>query len=323
MTKFIGRIADIGIAKETTRGTAESSATFYLPKMSFTYDDKIEQVIDESSVGVIEDATGASIVGKMAEGEFEGKIGDKSIGLLLLSVFGTVSSTVSETVVYTHSFSVAESAQHQSLTVFQEDPNQDYKYALGMIDRFSLDVSLGQFAKITAGFKSKAGATATLTPSYTAENNFLPQHGTLKYASTTAGLGAGTAVNIKSFKLDIVTNVENEMVLGSTAPADLLNKQFAVSGTVEMIFTDETFKTQLLADTAQALRIRLTNSDVTIGTTKNPQLTFDLNKVKWGEFTRNYGNDDLVSVTASFKAFYDLTTSGMITAELINLQTSY
>ena len=32
MTKFIGALSDVGIAKEASRGTAESSATFYLPK---------------------------------------------------------------------------------------------------------------------------------------------------------------------------------------------------------------------------------------------------------------------------------------------------
>lgn len=324
MSKFIGRLADIGIKKESVRGTAESTASFYLPKMSFSYDDKIDQVVDESSYGVIEDSTGASIVAKYAMGEFEGKVGDKSIGLLLLATLGTVSTTgPTQTTVYTHSFSVQEDNQCDSLTIFQDDPNQDYKYGLGMIDSFALDVSLGAFAKVTCGFRSKVGETASLSPSYSVENNFLPQHGTVVYASSLSGLDAGTEVTLRSVKLNIAKNVEDDRRIGSVHAVDILNKQMAVEGSMELVFDAETFKTFMLADTAKALRIRLTNTDVTIGSSMNPKLTFDLAKVKFSEFSRKYGNDDIVTVDVSFKAFYSTTDSSMITAQLINEQTSY
>lgn len=326
MAKFIGRLADIGIKKETTRGTAETSATFWLPKMSFSYDDKIDQVIDESSVGVIEDATGASIIGKHAEGEFEGKIGDKSIGLLILATLGTVSTTgPTETSVYTHTFTVQEDAQCDSITILQDDPNQDYKYPLGMVSTFGLDVSLGQFAKVTVAFRSKIGSTASLSPSYTAENNFLPQHGTLKYATSQSGLGAGTSVNIRSVQLTINKNVEDDMKIGSEEPVDILNKQMSVEGTMELVFDGETFKDFMLADTAKAIRIELTNDDVIIqsGGTLNPKLTIDLYSVKFNEYSRNYGNDDIVTATVGFKAFYSLSDSAMIRAVLVNAQSSY
>ncbi|CAB4151517.1 hypothetical protein UFOVP594_19 [uncultured Caudovirales phage] len=324
MSKFIGRLADIGVAIETTRGTAESTATFWLPKMSMSYDDKIDQVIDESSIGVIEDSTGASIIAKYGEGEFEGKIGDKSIGVLLKSILGTVSTTTGgQTSTYSHTITVQQDAQHDSITIFQDDPNQDYKYGLGMINTMDIDVALGEFCKVTCSFRSKAGATATLTPSYTAENNFLPQHGVIKYATTQAGLSAGTSVALKSVKLSFNSNVEDDRKIGSLDPVDILNKQFSAEGSVEMVFDTELFKTQLLADTAQALRVELTNTDVTIGTSLNPKLTIDFYKVKWGEFTRNYANNDVVSVTASFKAFYSMTDSAMMQIVLLNAQATY
>lgn len=324
MSKFIGRLSDVGIAKEGTRGTKETSADFWLPKQSMSLDDGIEQVIDESSLGVIEDATEATVVGKYAEGEIEGNILDKSFGLLLLSALGGVSTTgPSETTVYTHDFTVGQSAQHQSLTLFLDDGNQDYSYPLAMIQSLALDVSLGQFAKYTASFRSKVGETATHTPSYTTENHFLPQHGSVKIASAAAGLGAASAIDIRSVQLSINKNVEDDRVIGSTDPSDILNKQFSVEGSVELVFDDETFKTQMLADTAQAMRIRLTNSDVTIGSTLNPQITIDLAKVKFSNFQRGYGNDDIVTATVDFKALYKVSESGMISVEVINEQSSY
>jgi hypothetical protein len=324
MSKFIGRLVDVGVAKESVRGTAETSATFWLPKLSMSVDDMIEQAVDESSIGVIEDSTGASVIVKRAEGEIEGNISDKSFGLLLLSALGGVSTTgPSQTTVYTHAFSVGQSAQHQSLTIFQDDPNQDYKYANGVIDSLDIDASIGNFAKYKAGFRAKQGATATLTPSYTAENIFLPHHGSLKTASALAGLGAASAIDIRSVKLSIKANAEDDIKLGSIAPADILNKQFSCEGTIELVYNDETFKTDMLADTAKAMRIRLSNTDVTIGSSLNPQITIDLAKVKFSNFSRNYSNDDIVVATVDFKAFYSMTDSKMVTVELVNTTTSY
>lgn len=322
--KFIGRLVDFGIAKEATRGTAEASVDFYLPKVSLSIDDGIDQVVDESSVGVIEDAANASVIATFAEAEIEGNILDKSFGLILLAALGSVSTTgPSQTTVYTHAFSILQSAQHPSLTLFLDDPNQDYKYALGVLRSLDIDVVLGQYARYKAAFRAKAGATATLSPSYTTENHFLPQHGSLKTASTLAGLDAATALNVRSVKFSINKNAEDDRKIGSVAQADILTKQVSVEGSLELTFDDNTFKTEMLADTAKAMRLELTNTAVTIGSSLNPQLTLDLAKVKFSKFERKYENDGIVTATVDFKAFYSLGDASMITGELINEQSSY
>ncbi len=324
MSKFIGRLVDVGIAKEASRGTAESAATFWLPKISLTLDDGIEQTIDESSHGIIEDATDAKVVGKFATGEIEGHIGDQSFGLLLLAAFGTVTTgSAQETVVYPHTFTVEQSAQHDSLTLFLDDPNQDYKYALAVLETLEIEAMLGQFAKYRASFRSKAGETATLSPSYTAENHFLPQHITLKYADDEDDLGSGTTVNVRSFKASINKNIEDDRKLGSLDQVDILNKQFSVEGTLELVFDANTFKTFMLTDAAKAVRLELENTDVTIGDTLHPKLTIDMAKAKFSSFEKNYENDGVVTATVNFKAFYSTTESEMITAVLTNLKTSY
>jgi len=323
MSKFIGALANIGIAKEAVRGTAETSATFYLPKMALSVDDVIDQVIDENTIGVIEDSIGAGLVHKASDIEIEGKIGAKSIGLLLYCLFGSKAVSGPTDSAYTHTFTVAQSAQHQSLTVFQDDPNQDYKYALGMIKKFDMNIELKKFAIFKVGLRAKAGATATLTPSYSAEDSFLPQHGIIKVATTQAGLTAASALSLRAVKLSIEKNVEEDNAIGSTAPVDILNKQIAIEGEIEVVFNDETFKTQMLADTAQALRIQLNNTDSLIGSTSTPVLTIDLHSVKYSDFKRNYVNGDVVTATVKFKAFYKLADSKMVTCTLVNAQTSY
>lgn len=323
MSKFIGALANIGFTKEAVRGTAETTPTFWVPNTSFSMDDVIEQVIDENVLGTIEDSVDAKVVHKSSEGEMEGKIGDKSLGLLLYSLLGAKAVTGPTDSAYTHTFTVAQSAQHQSLTIFQDDPNQDYKYALAMLKNWELNCELGKFVTYKVGFKAKQGVTSSVTATYAAENTFLPQHGVFKIAATAAGLGAASAFNIRSVKLSVNKNIQEDNAIGNVAPVDILNTQLSIEGEIEAVFNDETFKTQMLADTVQAMRIDLINTDVLIGATSKPQLTIDLNAVKFSEFTRNYSNKDITTATVKFKAFYKLADAKMVTMTLINAQASY
>lgn len=321
--KFIGRKADFGIAKEAVRGTAIAAATFYLPKSSISLDDEVEKFVDEASIGVVEDSVESVNVKKVAVGEFEGKIGDKSLGLLLLNMLGSVATTGPVDSAFTHTFSVLQSAQKPSLTLFLDDDNQDYTYALGMLNEMTISVLLKSYAMVRASFRSKKGATATLTPSYSAENHFLPKHGIFKLASTQAGLTAAPGTNIRSINITLSNNLEDDDAIGSEDPVDILAKQFSVKGTVELVFDTESIKTLMMANTVQAMRVELNNSDVLIGITSTPKLTIDLHNVKFLNFRRNYENNGIVIVTAEFMGHYKLADSKAITIALINAQASY
>lgn len=322
--KILGRRISLGVAKETVRGTAETAATFYLPLLSKSYDEKIEQVVDESSIAVIEDSVDAKIIKKFAAGDFECNIGDKSFGLLLLSLLGTVGSAVKETTAYNHTFSLAQTAQHQALTMFVDDPNvQDYKYPLGMVESLEINLETGKFATFKIGVRSKKGATATLTPSYTAENNFLAQHAVFKIATNLAGLTAASAISIKKITLKFSPKLEDDNVLGSVEPADFNNTEFSVDGSVELTYDDATFITALTGDTAKAMRLDMINTDVTIGATSNPELKIDFAKVKFQEVARKMDNKSIITQTLKFKAFYSMTDSQLLSIVLTNLQTAY
>jgi hypothetical protein len=107
-------------------------------------------------------------------------------------------------------------------------------------------------------------------------------------------------------------------------PADILNKQFVCSGTIEALFDDEaTFKTVVLGDTAKAARFDIKNTGITIGTSSNPELKIDLAKVKFSEITRATPIGDLVKQTLGFKAYYSLSDSKLFQCILTNLAVSY
>jgi hypothetical protein len=323
--KGIGRLVSIGMTKEATRGTAESSATYWTPWSSLTLDEKKEFATDDQSYGVIEDNTGLTETKKWAEGTLQGYVGDQTFGLILYSHFGGYAVTGSGP--YTHTFSVGQNAQHQSLTFFLHDPlsAQDYKYAGGVVEKLDITAELKKFLSYNAGFKAKSGATASsFTPSTTTENRFVPQYLSAKFASSISGLSSATAIALKSVKLSSNGNVEDQEVLGSLDPADFLNKEFTVSGSFEAIWKGESdFKTAFMGPTAQAIEFDFVNSDVTIDTSYNPELKFTLAKATFQELGRPFAVKDLVYQTVSFTGSYSLSDTKMIEAVLINDVTTY
>ncbi|MDQ3158808.1 MAG: phage tail tube protein [bacterium] len=328
MSKGIGRILQVGVAKETVRGTSEAAATYYIPFSDASIEEKDEKALRNQSRGIIEESVGEDIVRQWAEGSITAPLTDKSFGLILLATFGTCTTGANvdgSGTIKDHVFTVAQSAQHQALSIFLDDPlgGQDYKFAMGVISSLEINYERGKFIEFSANFMSKKGATATLTPSATTENLFLPNHFVFKVASAQSGLTAATAIPMKSLKLSIEKNVEADDVLGSLAPADFLNKQFIITGELEAIWQNESdFKTAALAGTAQAMRLDLLHT-VTIGTAAKPQLRIDLNSVVFGEFKTPIKIDDVMVQTLSFKAHYSTTDSKMVTATLTNAVASY
>lgn len=60
MAKGIGRQQSVGIAKETTRGTAVASAAYWLPFSDAALEEKFENFTQDEAYGVIEDSVGRS-----------------------------------------------------------------------------------------------------------------------------------------------------------------------------------------------------------------------------------------------------------------------
>lgn len=330
MSKFIGRKFNLGLAKETTRGTAVAAA-FWMPLLSVANDDEISLVTNESSVGVIEDSIGADKTAERSMTEIEGRLNNSGFGLIVLAALGTEGTPAlvgGESLVYDHTFTVAESAQHPSLTISISEPNatgaSSLRYVLNMLDSLEVEAEIEKYAIYKAKFQGNKNATATNTPSYEAtEYAFLPQHGEFKLATNLAGLDAASAINIRKLNFIVSKNIEEDRALGSLASIDRLNKQFAIDGTVEIIYDARTYiDTNLLGDVYRAMRVRFTNTDATIGTSANPRMTFDFARTKFSEIARKIDLNGIVTQTLKFKAFYSTADSAMVSVVIRNLQST-
>lgn len=327
MTKFIGRLFNIGIGKETTRATGVASS-YWLPTAEITFDEKVDQIKDGNTIGRIENQSDAKVVKKYAEGSLSSIVNDDSFGLILNATFGTVVTTGPSDSAYTHTFSVYQSAQHQSLSINVNEPNaqstSSLRFALAMVDSLDVDFEVGQFPMYSVGIMANISSATTATVSYTAPNNFKPQDGSIRIADTYANLTSATSYACRKASLSFSKNLEDDHNLGSTTVTDRLNKQFQVTGSLELLYNDREFiDTFLKADLQRALQIKFTNTDRTIGVSTNPSITFKLNKVKFQEVARAIGKDDLVIQTVNFEAYYSLNDSKMLDAILVNSVSSY
>lgn len=323
MSKYIGRKVAIGFGKETVRGTAVAP-TYWVPQSELTLDEKVTQAVDESSIGVIENAIDSKVVERMVEGNVKVHVGADSIGLFLLSGLGAVTTTLDDpaTGANTHAFSVLQSAQHPSFTIAEVNPDENVAYALGMVESMEFALALQEFSSVNVTVRAKKGATATNTVALAEETKFIPQDISLKLATDLAGLGVATPICVKAINLTITKNLEDDRCFGSTDPSDINNKQLVIEGTFEALYSSDALKTLVTGATPQAMRVRFTSADEVVTGTPY-QLTIDLARVKLTEIARNLTNNDLVRQTLSFKAYYSIADSQSITAELINDVTAY
>lgn len=324
--KFIGPQFSIGIGKESSRGTAVA-ATQWLPWTSLSVDDKITQVKDPSAFGVVEQGLGAEIATFTSEAQLEGLILDQSFGLILKALMGTESKTTvaGESAVYDHAFTVAQSAQHPSLSLSVYGPNESsgLVYPLAMLDTLDLTFELGKYAMYKATFKANKSSSQSNTVSFASENRFRPQDGSFGYATDLAGLASPTTVQIKKLTLSFKKNTEDDDVLGNQSPVDRLNKGFECTGTVELYYSDRTFiDTIMLGDLYKAIQIVMANTDVTIGTGSHPTFTFNAAKVKLEEVARKFSAKDITMQTLKFTCFYSAGDTEMVDITLRNTASS-
>lgn len=317
MAKFIGRQQEVGIGRESTRGTIVAPS-IWVPKTNFNVEDKATKARTQGSYGNILGGDDALVSEKYSQGELEIELQDNAIALLLYALFGSLSSA-SFNSVYKHTLSIANSVQHQSLSLHMNDPigaadspTKTIAYARAMVDQLEISSRIGELVMAKVSFLAMQHRDWTRqTPSYTAQNKFTHKHVSIKVASDTSGLGAASRINVQELTLTIKKNVVREMSLGTVQPVDIVNKRIEISGKLKLTHEDRTWRDYMMNGTTKAMRIAFANGDVTIGAT-NPQVQLDLAKVDFDQWEPAHALDDLSTQEITFNALYDPTSGTLI-----------
>jgi len=327
MSRIIGRLGSVGIAVEAVRGTAVAPL-FWVPVTGKDFDDKVDYIDNDSGMGNIAEKNDAIVNHKWGEGGYDGKIFDRSVGVELVALFGQspVSTQRASSGVYDHVFNLAQNNQHKSLSLSYKDANESLRWAMAMLNSWNLEGATDNYVRRTAQYISKKATTGvSQSVSYTEENEFGPSDisfsiGTVDSLSSLTG---ASSIGATGGSIEIAKNAEALYKLGTAEPDDIVNKQFAVTGTVDLFMDDTTYKALVLAGGKVSLRVKLLNTAIDLGSGHNPGLTIDLPRVKLGEFEGGFDNNDIRTQTISFEGLFSLVEAKAITATLTNRTTSY
>lgn len=324
MAKFIGRRVNVGISKESAHGTA-GTTILTIPKTNYTFDDKANQVRSGEGFSHISGAGSQSIVaGRFSEGALEGEINVNSFGLLLLATLGSSTVAAYQTSAYKHTFALANTNEHTSLTIFTKDPIGDTAFKGCVIDTLEITATPDEIVKFNAGFKGRKGNDWNWTAGYAVDYKFVGRDLVFKVAADIASLAASTAISIKELKLTISKNADYDWVLGTLEPENVLNKQFLVQGSLTLNYEDRTWRDYMLNGSTKSLGILLTNTRQTIGVAGNPAFYIEFPVVDFSEWESARGNEDIAGQTFNFTALFDIATSKVISdCYLQNTTVSY
>lgn len=326
MPGFIGRKTAVGLAKETTRGTAVSPE-HWLRLTDFDFDDQNEVIARTGRQALIEQNYGGDVIKKWAEGSLQGNITSDGFGLILLQMLGSASTSTNADPsgnVYDHTFSVDNSNTHQSLTVTLDDPEVGDKQYTNVIGS-SLEIAAAQdaYATFNAGMMGNAETDGTESPSFSTEQFFRPQDISFKHASDKSSLGGASKVDVRSVTVNIEKNPEGIWNLGSQSATEFYNKAFAITLDLELIHQDDTFRDYFMGGDSRALQVDMTNQSQTIGDSANPSLTLEFAEAQLTDWSRSLPSDDLSTETMTWRIDYNSSNSEMIDAVLTNTTTSY
>ena len=322
---WIGRRQAIGIGVEATRGVGVAPS-YWLNVNEFSFKDIPDRALSEASFGGIWGGDQAPKTLEHAEGSMNVELGDQSLGALLYAVFGTLSTSADTPVAgaYTHTYTLANTNQHKSLSIHTIDPIGQLLFEMSMVDNFEMNIELNSIISANVDFMAKGSATSgSQTDTYGAEKKFIGRYLTFKTASDTSGLGAATGINLKSLKLRFEKNAEVNATLSTVQPEDIVNRRFNITGEIVLNYEDRTWLDYLKNATDRAVRIDLTHEDFITGTTPY-QFTLDLSKVAFDTWDADFSLDEIVTQTLTFSALYDTSNANVVNScTLINAIASY
>jgi hypothetical protein len=314
MGTIIGRQIELGVAKETVRGTAKTTADRWLRKVTASIFPKSEIAVDDTSRATFEDAEGSRVTRTWYEGDLEGILHADMLGYFLMNLYGTVNTAAATGTAKNHTFSMLQTPFHPSYTFFLKDGSVVQEtISLGMFKSLSVMAKTDDYLRFKASMIGAVGAANAASPTYGTDFDFISRDIVIKMASTSGGLSGATAIPVKEMSIDWKQTLTPSFVFGGYPPTDILNSDFSIEGKFTLDFADTTYRALLTTDTQNYMQIVITGAAIVGGGSSNPKLDLTLNKVQVMDWNRGGGANELVSQEFTFKAFYNAADGKMST----------
>lgn len=325
MSFYHGRRALVGGGRESPRGT-DKSPDYWFQVIDHNLNPSADYARDESAYGRIEGVAGAEVIRTYAKPFVHGQVYSKSFPLIMLTAFGNVVTTADspEDDANTHTFAVAQSNEHPSLSLTFANPAGNQRVNLAMLKSLDLDILADDCVEFKAEFESKSPVPISAPAVATIEDaKFTPRKATVKLADTVAGLDAAQKIDIISANMTIEKGTTRHYSIGALDPDAITNGTFVVSGELQLRLTDLTYQGYHLEGVKKALRITLEDSDTLIGEESHPLIEFELARVSFEEYDPSFAKNEVMTQSVGFIAEYSIADGKMISARVVNDATSY
>lgn len=320
---FPGRFIEVGVGKESSRGTALSVAARWIKHVDANIVAKAQKVADDAVRGQLEDNDGARIVRKWFEGDLGGILHADVLGYFLTNLYGAPTTTTVTGSVKQHVFNLSQAVDHPSLSIFKKDDDVEQKVYNGAVLRsLQISATTDDYVRFTAGLIAKGEASNSDTPSYNVEYDFIGKDITIKLADTQAGLSGATALKVKDVNVSWDPGAIADYVLGNYAPDSVYNTKMGIEVELSKNFDDTTFKDLYMSDTYKYMQITIAGA-ADIGSSNNPTVTVLLYKAQVQEWDRDSDPEKISEEKIKIKAFFNGTDAKQSTVTLKNLTAAY
>lgn len=327
MTLVRGEDIAVGVAVEATPGTFVAATDWIRTREPATIQPVVEKVDIKETRGSGVSTKGQVVTMTKVEGEMALNLRFRTIGYLLKSLLGTITSATEagESVVYRHSILLNSAVAQPTLSLSLARGAHTHKKVNGaVVSKMALNFPVDD---VINGNVSIKGLTETTNSNFTtafSNTDYLAPHQmvTLKIADNVAGLAGATAIDVTDMKIELNRDTVEKMSISSASPIGMKAKLLAISGSFSKDKDDDTYRDIAIANTTKALQISVVNTAQIIGSAAHPELTIVLPNVTLS-VSENRPLDETVTEEFTFVANYDESQAKAVSMSLVNEKTNY
>jgi hypothetical protein len=319
----IGRKLEVGIAPEGTRNVAASAPAKVLKHVTADIIPRVEKVVDDNTRGRLEDSEGARIVKRWFDGSLEGVMHFDAIGYLLTNIYGNPVTTTVTGSVKSHAFTLSQSIEHPTFSIFRKDGSVVQKvYNGGMVKSLEISAAPEDYVRFSADIVAIGEGSNASSLTYADEYDAVGKDVTVKVADTSGALAGATALKLKNVNIKWDPSAIVDHVLGNAYPDSAYNGAMMIEVSFSKNYVDTTFEDLFKAETYKYMQITI-QGDQNIGSANNPTLTLTLNRAQVIEWERAGDANELVEEDVKVKGFINNTDSAQSSVTLKNLTAAY
>lgn len=317
MANYAAILKRLGLQKEATRGTVETTPTVFLSVLSESELGYGLQVLPDDALRGTK-AKWPSIAGiKDGEGSIKFLVRAQNIGEFLQMLLGNpTSAQQAATTAYLHTFTPDNSTLTlPTYTFFMDRSLNVLKYNLGTVSQLKLSCAADNLIMADATVLFKTEATGSIgSPSYSESGALSFQHVNFKIA------GSGNT-EVKEWEIVIGNGAFKKRTMSASQDvADILALENTVSGTFTIYFADTTERDKFTALTTTSVEMIATGAVIEGAYSYTVEVLVDT--VEYIAFPYQ-AEDGLLAAKVAWKGVYNNSNTRILRARITNTKTSY